>query len=158
MEIGAKFLQNRHSASGEDIMSWLPKKTVVVPVDFSNSSAEALRTALEFVAERKDVHVLYVTLAPDFLLAAGGGPAHDREEELHLSKFVADQQATGVTQLVREGDPGLVIADYAAEVGAELIVMPSHGYHGLKRVLLGSVAERVLRHSACPILLLRRQD
>ena len=52
--------------------------------------------------------------------------------------------------LIREGDPGLIIADYADEVHADLIVMPSHGYHGVKRLLLGSVAERVLRHANCP--------
>ena len=61
-----------------------------------------------------------------------------------------------MTQVVREGDPGLMIADYAADVQADLIVMPSHGYHGVKRLLLGSVAERVLRHANCPVLVLRR--
>ncbi len=58
----------------------------------------------------------------------------------------------------RTGDPGLVITDYATEIGAGLIVIPSHGYHGLKRLVLGSVAERVIRHADCSVLVLRRGD
>ncbi len=144
-------------------MNWLPKKTVVVPVDFSAASAEALKTALQFVAQPKDLHVLHVILEPA-VLAYGESWAVEytktriKEACEHLSKFLADNQASGVTQLVREGDPGLSITDYASEHNADLIVMPSHGYRGVKRVLLGSVAERVLRHANCPILVLRRQD
>lgn len=144
-------------------MNWLPKKTVVVPVDFSAASAEALKIALQFVAQPKDLHVIHVALPPA-VLAYGEGWAAELAESrikdacLHLSKFVSDNGAAGVTQLVREGDPGLLISDYASEQKADLIVMPSHGYHGVKRVLLGSVAERVLRHANCPILVLRRPD
>ena len=53
---------------------------------------------------------------------------------------------------------GLAIADHAGQVEAELIVIPSHGYTGIKHLLLGSVAERVLRHAQCPVLILRRHD
>ena len=76
----------------------------------------------------------------------------------HLTKFLKNPNVAGVKTIIREGDPGLLIADYAAEVHADLIVMPSHGYHGVKRLLLGSVAERVLRHANCPVLVLRRPE
>ena len=76
----------------------------------------------------------------------------------HLEKFIDGKNATGMKTVIREGDPGLMIADYAHEVHADLIVPPSHGYHGVKRLLLGSVAERVLRHANCPILVLRRPE
>ena len=56
------------------------------------------------------------------------------------------------------GNPGLEITEYARESKSDLIVIPSHGHHGLRRILLGSVAERVLRHAECPTLVLRRQD
>lgn len=143
-------------------MSWLPKKTVLVPVDFSSAAADALQTAMQLVAEPKDLHVLYVT-SPVALMSAEGwatdnAPARMQAAAAQLSKFLADHHASEVTQLIREGDPGLMIADYADEAHADLIVMPSHGYHGVARVLLGSVAERVLRHAKCPILVLRRQD
>ena len=144
-------------------MSWLPKKTVVVPVDFSMASADALKTALQLVAQPQNLHVIHVTEPPVAFIDLGGWAAANTVSQLkpageELARFLCERGAAEVTQVVREGDPGLLIADYADECHADLIVMPSHGYHGVKRLLLGSVAERVLRHAKCPILLLRRQD
>ena len=53
------------------------------------------------------------------------------------------------------GDPGHQIAEFAKEAGAGLIVMPSHGRTGLTHLLIGSVAERVVRFAHCPVLVLR---
>ena len=64
----------------------------------------------------------------------------------------------GATLAVLFGNPGLEIADYAKNIQADLIVIPSHGYHGVKRFVLGSVAERVIRHAECSVLVLRRSD
>ena len=144
-------------------MSWLPKKTVVVPVDFSTSSADALKTALQFVAQPQNLHVIHVAPPPVAFTDPGGWAAGNADSQLkaageELSRFLCERGAADVTQVIREGDPGLLIADYADECHADLIVMPSHGYHGVQRLLLGSVAERVLRHAKCPIILLRRQD
>ena len=60
--------------------------------------------------------------------------------------------------MVLTGDAGLATADYASQVNADLIVVPSHGYHGVKRFLLGSTAERIIRHAHCSVLVLRRKD
>lgn len=144
-------------------MSWLPKKTVVVPVDFSTASADAVKTALTLVEKPGDLHVIYVTTPPVAFNYAEGWALDDPASRMkaareHLSKFVELTNAAGVKAIIREGDPGLLVADYAEEVHADLIVMPSHGYHGVKRLLLGSVAERVLRHAKCPILVLRRPE
>ena len=57
--------------------------------------------------------------------------------------------------LTRFGDPGHQIAQYAEEAKADLIVLPSHGRSGLQRLLIGSVAERVVRHAPCPVLVVR---
>jgi nucleotide-binding universal stress UspA family protein len=57
---------------------------------------------------------------------------------------------------VRIGDPGAEIVKVATELKAGLIVMPSHGRTGLKHLLLGSVAERVVRTATCPVLVLRK--
>ena len=142
-------------------MSFVPKKTVVVPVDFSTSSGDALMTGLTLVARPEDVHVIYVTAPPIAFNYAEGWALDDPATRMkaaheHLTKFLEDKNAAGIKTVIREGDPGLVISDYADEVHADLIVMPSHGYHGVKRLLLGSVAERVLRHANCPILILKR--
>ncbi len=144
-------------------MSWLPKKTVVVPVDFSTASADALKTGLTLVAKPEDLHVIYVATPPIAFNYAEGWALDDPATRMqtaheHLAKFLVGKNAAGVKAVIREGDPGLLIADYADEVQADLIVMPSHGYHGVKRLLLGSVVERVLRHANCPILVLRRPE
>lgn len=144
-------------------MSWLPKKTVVVPVDFSTASADALKTGLTLVAKPSDVHVIYVTAPPIAFNYAEGWALDDPATRMksafeHLAKFLESANVTDVKTIIREGDPGLMIADYADDLQADLIVMPSHGYHGVKRLLLGSVAERVLRHAKCPVLVLRRPE
>jgi len=142
-------------------MSWLPKKTIIVPTDFSDPSVEAIRTALELVDNPADVHVLHVLAeiehsAPAVLFGDFDDETRKHRAGEYLSNFMQRHELRGTTELVRVGNPGIVISDYANESGAELVVIPSHGRHGLRRVLLGSVAERVIRHTECPVLVLRR--
>lgn len=144
-------------------MSFLPKSRVVVPVDFSDGSADAVRAALEFASGPAAVHIVHVLLPLD-TLAPGTvwGTLDDRKRlssiDEHFKEFQKKHGFEAMTAVVKLGDPGWEISEYAKSQKAELIVMPSHGYHGLKRVLLGSVAERVLRHANCPVLVLRRPD
>lgn len=145
-------------------MSWTPRKKVVVPIDFSESSPEAVEVARGMVADPADLHVVHV-LAPLQHLSPMGewgpldnDPSWDAVTRKHLADWLAERNYTDVTQVVLIGDPGLEVADYAKEHAADLIVIPSHGYHGVKRLVLGSVAERVLRHADCPVLVLRRRD
>lgn len=58
--------------------------------------------------------------------------------------------------MLRTGDARDIIVNTALEVGADLIIMGTHGRRGLRRALLGSVAESVLRHAPCPVLAIRR--
>lgn len=144
-------------------MSWLPKKTILVPVDFSEPSVEAIRTALELVNDPASVHVLHVLdeiehTAPAVLFGEFDEPARKQRAGEFLSEFLKRHELTGLTELVQVGNPGIAITDYAKQSDADLVVMPSHGHHGLRRILLGSVAERVLRHAECPVLVLRRAD
>ena len=144
-------------------MSWLPKRSVVVPIDFSGESEAAIRTALELVDQPQHVHVVHVMFPLDIIspgAAWGADEELDREQATkdHAEKFLKELNVDGVTMLTRMGDPGTEIADYARSINSDLIVIPSHGYHGIKRALLGSVTERVLRHAHCPVLVLRRQD
>ena len=144
-------------------MPWLPKKTVVLPVDFSDSSADALATALQMVAGPADLHVIHVLLPLDYM---SPGMVFDSVNEKSrtdasrksLTEFLQKHSAAGAKIIVEHGDPGLGITEYAKTVKADLIVVPSHGYHGIKRFVLGSVAERVIRHADCPVLVLRRRD
>jgi nucleotide-binding universal stress UspA family protein len=143
-------------------MSFSPEK-VVVPVDFSDEMEHAVKEALSIAGDASKVYAIHV-LFPLEVMSPGvvWGEVDDqkREESVRESfeKFAKDAGAEGVNFSVRVGDPGLDITDYAKELGADLIVIPSHGYHGLKRLVLGSVAERVIRHADCSVLVLRRGD
>jgi nucleotide-binding universal stress UspA family protein len=146
-------------------MSWFPKKCVVVPIDFSSASDSAIQTALEVTRQPGEVHVVHVALLPNFIPYSGEVVSTvDPERWLQLAKtHLADYlksrpQFAGVCSKVIEGDAGTRICEFASEHRADLIVMPSHGYHGVKRFLLGSVTEAVLRHSPCEVLVLRRVD
>jgi nucleotide-binding universal stress UspA family protein len=143
-------------------MAWLPKKCVVVPIDFSSCSAEAIKTALEMVAKPGDVHVLHVLMGGsdrDLLQEWTTAPEGENWDALgrkFLAEYLIEHGITEVVEVVCLGDPGFAITDYAREQGADLIVIPSHGFHGIKRLLLGSVADRVIRYAGCPVLVLRR--
>ena len=145
-------------------MPWLPKRLVVVPIDFSELSPGAITTALEFVSKPSEVHVIHVLMASadrDLLgewAPRQKGESWDGAARKYMAEYLQQHRFSGVTQVVRLGDPGLTITDYAREHQAELIVIPSHGYHGVQRLLLGSIAERVARYSPCPVLVLHRGD
>ncbi len=142
-------------------MKFETKETVVVPVDFSEASEMAVRTAIEMAKSPESVRVVHVLLNDDSL-----GPGalwqedHDkfRLEKVmeHMTSFLRQHHFGGVRRDILFGDPGSTIVKYAKDCAADLIVIPSHGYSGLKRLLLGSVAERVLRHAECPVYVLRR--
>lgn len=145
-------------------MSFLPKQTVIVPVDFSPSSVPSIHTALEFAADAKDVHVIHVIPGLNPVSPLGiYGDAHAQEQIAkkamkYLKTYLADNNIEGVVAAIEIGSDGSEIVEYAKKHEADLVVIPSHGYSGVKRALLGSVAERVIRHAHCPTLVLRRQE
>ena len=144
-------------------MPWKPKETVVVPIDFSDASVNAVRTALG-CAERPDgVRVIHV-LPPLSILTEGSlgailnDESHVETARQALDNFVQEHGFQGVTTAIMLGNAGSMIVDYARQCRADMIVIPSHGYSGFKRALIGSTAERVLRHAHCPVLVLKRTD
>ena len=143
-------------------MSWLQKKCVVVPIDFSEESFQAIEVAKEFVDEVSHLHLIHVT-QPWSEHEIGGTWGQETEEErlqsikkaIHDRLKDADDQDVQIA--VSIGSPPIEITSYAEEARAELIVMPSHGRTGLKHFALGSVAERVLRRADCPVLVLKKE-
>ena len=75
-----------------------------------------------------------------------------------LERYLAENGHDGMQAHALTGDPGTTICEYANRVQADTVVIPSHGYHGLDRLVLGSTAERVVRHCDAPVLVLRRHD
>lgn len=138
-------------------------KTVVVPVDFSDSTEASIHAGLERVEDPNGLHLVHVVFPLD-VRTHGLLPdeASDRSREqiaaANLREMADRLGANAAKVTVLTGDAGLQTADYAKKVNADLIVVPSHGYHGVKRLLLGSTAERIIRHAHCSVLVLRRKD
>jgi len=142
-------------------MSGLQAKKIVAPVDFSNESFVSLGTAVDIASSPSDVHAIHVI--PELSLSEPGviwqeidNSVRKQHAEHELRKKLSDRKYTQVQIEIEVGNPGDCVADFAKRIGADLIVMASHGRTGLAHMLLGSVAERVVRLSHCPVLVLRK--
>jgi nucleotide-binding universal stress UspA family protein len=135
----------------------LPIHTVLHPTDFSERSWNALQLAC---ALARDYHARLVLLnvVPRPIVAFGEGVVPPDPEV--LSQTARDQldglarQCNGVEveRRVEDGDPAELILSVAEEAHADLIVMGTHGRTGLRRLIMGSVAEHVARRARCPVL------
>ena len=131
---------------------------VLVPVDGSPPATEALSYALEQFPDAEIV-ALYVMDPVDGVTAWGPGSADDwlsaaEERSESVLRGAADAAADAGVALATDsiiGRPARAIVQYAAEHGIDHIVVGSHGRDGLSRVLLGSVAETVVRRSPVPV-------
>jgi nucleotide-binding universal stress UspA family protein len=142
-------------------MAYFPKKLVVVPVDFSQESLEAVEVGRQLVDAPEHLHVIHVLIDITPLEAGEVWGVIDPQARIEqaqrlLREKLAAPQYQGVHTAVLMGEPAHGIANYAQEKQAELIVIPSHGRTGLTRLLIGSVAERVVRLAHCPVLVLRK--
>lgn len=136
---------------------------LLVPTDFSEYSQAGFECALSLAQSLgAPLTVLHVVAPPPALapvpgLAAGPVliPERTREDLLsRLDRFAEPAVGAGVAvrRTLREGDPASLILEVAEEVGADLIVMGTHGRAGLERLILGSVTDRVLRRAPCPVV------
>ncbi len=137
----------------------------LVPVDFSEYSDHAVQYAAELAralgARLTLLHVIHELPVGVGDWAAGLPESYlgDLEADVQQSLESAREQvkAAGVDAdiVMVHGIPFQSIIDVARDRQADLIVMGTHGRTGLKHVLLGSVAERVVRHAPCPVLVVR---
>jgi nucleotide-binding universal stress UspA family protein len=137
----------------------LPIQTILCPVDFSDCSRLGFQLAgLLAQQQRARLIILHVkeTLGP--IVAYGEAMAYfeapDDEEKLRelLEQFQPSDSEASVEHRLEEGDIVRQILWVADETRADLIVMGSHGRTGLQRLVLGSVAEQVIRKAHCPVL------
>ena len=142
-------------------MSYFPKHIVLAPIDFSDESLHAVEVALSVAASPGGVHVVHVL--PDLAVIEPGvawqtidDQTRRTQAEIAFRERMSDPRYAKVQMHILIGDPGREITDLAQNLGVELIVMPSHGRRGLSRLLIGSVAERVIRLAHCPVLVLRK--
>ncbi len=139
---------------------------ILLPTDFSTYSATATKYACEFAtkfdAELHLLHTLevHVASAPNFIMGLDLSKYVEEsraEAEKAMSQVLDPQWSAGrtVVQTVVEGSPKAEIIRYARTHDIDLIVMATHGRTGLAHVLMGSVAEAVVRTAPCPVLTVR---
>jgi nucleotide-binding universal stress UspA family protein len=147
----------------------LPPKLILSPLDFSDPSHEALDTAAElasnFEAELLLVHV--VPMLPRLPSPAAVFNEAEYEQELHkdavrrlneLSQKLAGKGLKVRSEVGTANDVGMEIIRIAEHDGADLIVIATHGMTGWHRLAFGSVAEKVVRLAAGPVLVLRAEE
>lgn len=141
-------------------------KTILVPLDFSHASMQAVSYAVSFAKKfGATIHLVHVE-APDeacAMASAGHVMRETAESVAALHERLAGVQQKHMRAFwpenchVRNGHPYLEICALAREIRADLIVLATRGHTGLKRVLLGSTAERVVRLTPCPVLIVRER-
>src|SRR5437016_7879524 len=132
-------------------------KKILFPTDFSAFGQEALRWAT--VLARDTGATMIIAHVEEPPMAYGGGemyfPAEegDREElKQALVKIVPADPNVRFEHKLLAGDPASAIVEAAEQENADLIVIGTHGRTGLTRLLMGSVAEAVVRRAKCPVL------
>jgi len=143
-------------------------KKVVTPVDFSDNS-RLIAESSAYMAGKfgASMHLVFVVQNFEdysgFFVPQMSMPSLEGElvesAEVKMSSFCSEMQefceSTGVSELdykVFMGDVAEQIVNYAAEMSSDLIIMGTHGYKGLEKIMFGSVADKVVRSASCPVL------
>jgi nucleotide-binding universal stress UspA family protein len=145
-------------------MKYFQNKTIVIPCDFSEPAMDAVNEALALAEDSTSIHVVHVvdptpvmiSVDPALPIPASYDHGRFQEAQQQMKQMFEKGDYARLKIHCSIGDPGAEIADYATSVRANMIIMPSHGRSGLGRLLMGSVAERVLRLADCPVLILRK--
>lgn len=150
---------------------------IVVGVDFSEISQQALHEAFDMAilrrAENPEVHAVVVVDDGSSGLAIRR-PAAAVRDQLETAQALLNDQVAAIRRFkmegqaplpviqtevqVRVGDPVEQLVSVALETRASIVVVGTHGRRGLRRLVLGSVAERVARAAPCPVLIVRPRD
>lgn len=140
-------------------------KTILIPTDFSSCSKQAAQEALALVRGFGGRAVFLHVLDLQYIYSTAYGadavlipPVQPDDLEPDWQEFLQDLPLGGNLlweKQTREGRAAQVIADTAVEIGADLVVIGTHGRTGISHMLLGSVAEQVLRTTQCSVLTIR---
>ena len=155
---------SRSRAAAKRLPSLLKLPSILVPLDFSETSQKALAYAVKFAepfgAKLTLLAVVEPYVSPDF---AAFPLVMEPEKVMRATKDRLDTLITKAglpaqlieKTLVRHGTPFLEITEAARTLKVDLIILTTHGHSGLKHILMGSTAERVVRHAPCPVLVVR---
>jgi universal stress protein A len=142
-------------------------KKILVPIDFSDCAKKALQYAIPFAQQHEAALTLLYVVPTNF--AAGEYGAIDyasleaqmrTDGDKQLATLIAEEVRSKVTAnaLIRSGSPAVEIIEVARKLPADLIIISTHGRTGFKHVLLGSIAEDVIRRAPCPVLVVREHE
>jgi len=144
---------------------------VLLAVDESPFSEEAINEVGERTWQPdttvRVLHVqeAFVPPAQELWHDAGGDIERAKSDVAERNKDMLERTATWLREqglnaetVIRDGDPSRMIVEEAKDWGADLIVVGSHGYSGIKRLLLGSVAQAVVDHAPCPVEVVHRKE
>lgn len=145
---------------------------ILAPVDFSACSAKSLAYAQEIAASTgAELHLIHVYFVPSYVpphvMVMMGSEQLTLEEQAkvyaaeELEKFMkkhASEFARNLPLSIVGGDPSDAIVDFAKDGGFDMIVIGTHGRRSFSRWVMGSVAEKVVRSSACPVLTIRAEE
>ena len=139
-----------------------PFKSILCPIDFSESSRHAVDLAVDLGADGSEIALMHSIELPtsygqeptlmDFVTELDRNSTHLLHEWAETTRKTARGPVTAET---RRGRAGAQILEVLEGGTVDLVVMGSHGRTGIRRALLGSVAEKVVRHATCPVLVAR---
>jgi nucleotide-binding universal stress UspA family protein len=131
-------------------------RQIVYPTDFSSYSNQAYFHAVGLAeAYGAELNIVYV-YAPGLDTEVPGGAGRDRAYwKRQLEQVRPANRDIPVRHVFLEGDPGSEIVRWADENGADVIVIGTHGRTGVDRLVMGSVAERVMREAHCSVLVVK---
>jgi nucleotide-binding universal stress UspA family protein len=138
-------------------------KTILVATDFSECAEQALDYAAALAGKLDaKVYLLNAISIPSMGIPEVGVAVTNtliestvRTHHESLAKLASRHASVNIETGLRTGDPRDLIVDVAREIGADLIVMGTHGRRGVRRALIGSIAESVVRTAPCPVLTIR---
>lgn len=155
-----------HARENRKVKSVLKPKKILFPTDFSESADAALQSVLTLAKQcQAQLHLLYVVPVHygygdysqiEFRSLEAEQRKTGRKQFAELSKSLLAQNVSVKTE-VRTGRPATEIIQAAEELGSDLIAISTHGRTGWEHALLGSTTEEVVRHSSCPVLVLRKK-
>jgi universal stress protein A len=145
-----------------------PLETILVAIDFSKPSQAALEAAIELArVTGAKLHVFHAFELPipavtpyEVAIPSAYLEETRRAAQARLAQALERAAAAGVDaeSHLGEGAAAQAISKAAEELDADLVVMGTHGHTGLKHIVLGSVAERTLRHAPCSVLTVKMAD
>jgi len=138
-------------------------KTIVVPVDFSNCSREGLRYAIAFANEFGAKVILVHATYLGYIYSSEGTALYDIPGLQKAARQSAERKMRGLIRSMNfgavkfetaftDGSPVIDICAFAKDHKVDLIITSTHGFTGFKHVLIGSIAEQVVRHAPCSVL------